>query len=123
MRSKHYIGKLKSAKQALRSLALRRTKCSIVGNVAQYKYSKSYQIIVPGSTTSVETSSKHLLLGALQDVLLDGAAGQEAVDVDRLRLPDPVRPAHRLQVVLRVPAGACGRREVRQSRALDLGVT
>ena len=45
----------------------------------------------------------HLLLGPLQDVFLHGPRGEEAVDVDRLRLADAVRARHGLEIVLRVP--------------------
>ena len=44
-----------------------------------------------------------LLVGLLDDVLLDGALGDEPVDVDVPRLPDPVTPVLRLRVHRRVP--------------------
>ena len=51
-----------------------------------------------------EVVEHHLLLGALQDVLLHRVAGQEAVDVDSVLLPDAVSATHCLEIVLRVPA-------------------
>ena len=50
-----------------------------------------------------EVVEHHFLLGPLQDVFLDRPGREEAVDVDRLRLPDAVRARHRLEIVLRVP--------------------
>lgn len=47
----------------------------------------------------------HLSLGPLQDVLLHTIAGDEPIDVDGLLLSNPVRAAHSLQIVLRVPVG------------------
>ena len=44
-----------------------------------------------------------LLLGALQDALLDGALADELVDGDLLGLAEPVRAVHRLLVDRRVP--------------------
>lgn len=40
--------------------------------------------------------------GALEDILLVGAAGNEAVHPYLLVLPDAVAPRHRLQVVLHI---------------------
>ena len=50
-----------------------------------------------------EVVEDHLVLCALEDVLLDGVLRDEAVDVDELLLPDAVAARLRLQVVLRVP--------------------
>ena len=46
---------------------------------------------------------EELALGALDDLLLDGALHAETIDVHRPRLPDTVRAVLRLQVLLRVP--------------------
>ena len=52
-----------------------------------------------------QVAEQPLLVRLLDDVLLDGALGDEPVDVDVPRLPDPVAPVLRLRVHRRVPVG------------------
>eukprot|EP00047_Mylnosiga_fluctuans_P024189 m.154711 g.154711 ORF g.154711 m.154711 type:complete len:714 (-) comp9794_c1_seq1:2621-4762(-) len=62
-----------------------------------------------------EVVQDHFALGALQDVLLDAAPRDQAVDVYLPLLPDAVRASLRLQVVLGIPVAVeendrvCGR--------------
>jgi hypothetical protein len=45
----------------------------------------------------------HLLASTLENILLDGVLGDEAVDVDVALLSDTMSASHGLEIVLRVP--------------------
>mmetsp|Transcript_14155 Transcript_14155/g.36672 ORF Transcript_14155/g.36672 Transcript_14155/m.36672 type:complete len:348 (+) Transcript_14155:1754-2797(+) len=92
-------------KQLLRAKAQDRGQLLLVKYLGALVTAARVQHHPPAGVHSLDDDvvKHHLLLGALQDVFLHAAAGDKAVDVHRVLLPDAVRTAHGLQVVLGVP--------------------